>query len=71
MPVYTFHKFYNDDKCRRDGDLPAIEDYTGSKFWYKDGKCYRNGDMPMIECSNGNKSWYKKSYNIITIAIIK
>ena len=70
MPVYMYVNLYDipfeymecwykNNKCHRDGDLPAIEAAYGNKCWYKNGKRHRNGDLPAIEYASGTKWWYK------------
>jgi hypothetical protein len=40
---------------REDG--PAVEEYSGSKYWYLDGKRHRV-DGPAVEEYGGSKYWY-------------
>ena len=46
----------------RDGDLPAIINSNGDKFWYKNGVIYRDNDLPAIEWADGEKWWYKNGH---------
>jgi len=42
------------------GDMPAVENKTGSKFWYKEGLLHRENG-PACEYKNGEKVWYKEN----------
>lgn len=46
-------------KCHRDGDLPAIEYKSGTKWWYQYGKIHRDGDLPAVVYAGGAELWYK------------
>ena len=52
--------WYKDGKLHREGDLPAIERYNGTKEWFKEGKRHRGGDLPAIMEAGGLKKWYKE-----------
>ena len=54
------NKFWYNERhqLHRDGDLPAAENITGSKYWYVNGVLHRDGDLPAIEWENGSKYWY-------------
>ncbi len=47
-------------RLHRDGDLPSVIYFDGSKQWYKKGKLHRDEDLPAIIYSTGCKAWYKK-----------
>ncbi len=59
---YGTKRWYNENgKQHRDGDLPAVECATGTKYWFKNGEKHRDGDLPATEYANGTKHWYKNS----------
>jgi hypothetical protein len=69
-------RWYKDEVCHRDDDLPAIEWSNGSKWWYKDGKLHRVGGPSMMR-SNGTQLWYfeghevTKEQNFINRSVLK
>ena len=63
--------WYKNDKCHRDGDLPAVEWDNGYKEWYKNGIRYfpieqliRIGIIMKIKIMvMSNKWWYTEIQN--------
>jgi len=52
--------WYNKNGERhREGDEPAIEYASGTKYWYKNGELHRDDDKPAAVLAGGQKSWYK------------
>ena len=39
-------------------DKPAIEFYSGTKYWYQNGQFHRE-DKPAIEWIDGDRNWYQ------------
>ena len=51
--------YYNSDGQRhRDGGLPAIEWFDGSKWYYVNDRLHRDGGLPAIEGAYGYKAYY-------------
>jgi hypothetical protein len=51
-------RHYLNTSLHRDGDLPAVENAYGTKFWYISGRLHRDNDLPAIEYADGTKEWY-------------
>ena len=45
-------------KLHREGDLPAIEYFNGTKMWYKNNMRHRENDLPAILYAGGGKVWH-------------
>jgi hypothetical protein len=43
----------------RDGDLPAVEIYNGSRMWYQRGTLHRDHDLPAVVWASGTQQWYQ------------
>lgn len=51
--------WFENDKCHRDNDQPAIINADGSKHWFQNGERHRDNDQPAITYADGTKSWYQ------------
>lgn len=57
-PHYHVYKFRG--LLHRDGALPAVVKFDGSKEWWKNGKYHRDNDLPAIERFNKTScEWWK------------
>jgi len=51
--------WYQNGKCHRDGDMPAVIHSDGSQEWYRNGELHRGGDQPAIVRNYGSQEWYQ------------
>ena len=51
-------RWLKDGKFHREGDLPSIEYFDGTKEWYINGLRHRDGGKPAVERFNGTKEWW-------------
>jgi hypothetical protein len=47
------------DQLHRDGDLPAVMNMNGTKYWYKKGVRHRDGGMPAVVNADGTLFFYE------------
>src|ERR1700757_5188039 len=51
------------EELHRDGDLPALVDWSDDKFWYKNGIAHRDNDLPAYIGFQGCEWVYNGKYH--------